>query len=127
MRIPLQSRRSSMDKQPERHFFYVLYCRDHSFYGGYTTDIVRREWEHNHGIGSKYTRTRRPVQCIYAEQFAMRSLAMRAEAHFKQLTRSAKIQFLTSHGLHFPLSSQLSARVILETGQVVVHKTEQKG
>ncbi len=38
------------------HYFYVLACKDGTFYGGYTTDLSRRLAEHNHGTGAKYTR-----------------------------------------------------------------------
>ena len=53
-------------------YFYVLWCKDRSFYAGYTTDLKRREKEHNEGIGAKYTRpvSRRPLKMIYAETFA---------------------------------------------------------
>ena len=46
------------------HYFYVLHCRDNTFYGGYTTDLARRLQEHNNGTGAKYTRLqkRRPVK-----------------------------------------------------------------
>ena len=47
----------------------MLLCADDSFYAGYTTDTLRREREHNKGIGSKYTKARRPVQMIYKEVF----------------------------------------------------------
>jgi putative endonuclease len=36
-------------------------CRDGSFYAGSTTDLDRRISEHNEGLGSAYTRSRRPV------------------------------------------------------------------
>lgn len=86
------------------HYFYVLLCRDQSLYGGYTTDLKRREQEHNKGIGAKYTRAqaRRPVKLIYAECFETRSDAMRAEALFKQQTRAQKDQYLANQGVRVP-------------------------
>lgn len=36
---------------------------------------LRREREHNKGIGSKYTKARRPVQMIYKEVFGSRTEA----------------------------------------------------
>lgn len=33
--------------ESSEHFFYVLKCSDNSYYGGYTTDVIRREAEHN--------------------------------------------------------------------------------
>ena len=87
-------------------FFYVLYCKDHSLYAGYTTDLKRREEEHNSGNGAKYTRpkSRRPLKMIYAESYQTRSEATKAEAAFKKLTRSNKEKYLKENGVLFPLS-----------------------
>ncbi|WP_297077311.1 GIY-YIG nuclease family protein [uncultured Enterococcus sp.] len=78
------------------HYFYVLECQDHSFYAGYTIDPKRRLTEHNDGRGAKYTRlpSRRPLQMIHLESFDTRSLAMKAEAAFKKLSRKQKEQYL---------------------------------
>ena len=76
--------------EDKKHYFYVLHCADDSFYAGYTTEPERREKEHNNGIGSKYTKTRRPVQMIYEQGFETRSDATNAEYAFKQLTRRQK-------------------------------------
>ncbi|EPX8803198.1 GIY-YIG nuclease family protein [Listeria monocytogenes] len=76
------------------HFFYVLKCSDNSYYGGYTTDIIRREAEHNAGIRCKYTKTRRPVKVIHFEKFETRSEATKAEAAFKKLSRKNKDAYL---------------------------------
>ncbi|EIA19294.1 GIY-YIG nuclease family protein [Listeria fleischmannii] len=76
------------------HFFYVLRCSDDTFYGGYTTDVIRREAEHNAGIRCKYTKTRRPVKVIHAEKFLTRSEATKAEAAFKKLPRKQKEIYL---------------------------------
>lgn len=87
-------------------YFYVLWCKDNSFYGGYTTDLLRREEEHNTGIGAKYTRpqSRRPLNMIYAETFETKAEAMKAEYAFKQLTRAKKEAYLKQWGVKFPLS-----------------------
>ncbi len=89
-------------------YFYVLWCKDRSFYAGYTTDLKRREQEHNEGIGAKYTRpaSRRPLKMIYAETFETRSEAMKAEAAFKRLTRPQKEHYLKNNGIQFPLSQK---------------------
>lgn len=78
------------------HFFYVLLCHDNSYYGGYTVDLTRRLEEHNSGMGAKYTHpaSRRPVKMIYAEAFATRSEATKAESAFKKLGRRQKEVFL---------------------------------
>lgn len=103
-------------KQPS--YFYVLWCRDNSFYAGYTTDLKRRELEHNDGIGAKYTRPahRRPLKMIYAETFETRSDAMKAEAAFKKLVRPQKEAYLRENDVVFPLSKN-KACVIKERGR----------
>lgn len=86
------------------HYFYVLHCGDDSFYAGYTTDTLRREQEHNKGIGSKYTKARRPVRMIYKEVFGSRTEATKAEAAFKKLSRKQKENFLKVRGDRLPSS-----------------------
>jgi putative endonuclease len=76
------------------HFFYVLECRDKSFYGGYTNNMEKRLAVHNEGKGAKYTRARRPVILLYKEEFETKSEAMKAEYAFKKLTRKEKERFL---------------------------------
>lgn len=82
----------------KQHYFYVLICKDGSFYGGYSTDLDRRLNEHNQGIGAKYTQpaSRRPVQMIHAEEFSTRSAATKAEAAFKKLSRRKKELYLAA-------------------------------
>jgi hypothetical protein len=41
---------------------YIVECRDGSYYVGSTTDLDRRIWQHNEGLGAQYTRHRRPVR-----------------------------------------------------------------
>ncbi|MBE1556198.1 GIY-YIG nuclease family protein [Sporosarcina limicola] len=78
-----------MDKT-DNHFFYVLECKDGSYYAGYTNDLEKRIRVHNEGKGAKYTRAKRPVRYIYHENFETKREAMRAEYQFKQLKRDAK-------------------------------------
>lgn len=85
-------------------YFYVLYCRDGTLYGGYTTDINRRLEEHNAGTGAKYTRlaSRRPVKMLLAEVYENRSQATKAEYHFKHQNRKKKEQYLAEKGIKQP-------------------------
>lgn len=72
------------------HWTYVVECADGSFYTGYTTDVQRRVREHNRGEGAKYTRGRRPVELVHAEEFDSKSAAMSREYEIKQLSRAEK-------------------------------------
>ena len=80
--------------EKNKFYFYVLECNDGSFYGGYTVDLERRIRTHNSGKGAKYTRSRRPVRCIYYEIHPTKSEAMRAEYRFKKLTRLEKEAYI---------------------------------
>ena len=77
-----------------KHYFYVLECRDTSFYAGYTNNLEKRIAAHNAGKGAKYTRARGPVTCIYFETFETKEQAMSAEYGFKQLKRPQKIDYI---------------------------------
>ena len=75
---------------PKKHYVYILKCADNTFYTGYTTDPERRAKVHNSGKGAKYTRSRRPVELIYTEEFDDKREAQRREYAIKQLTRTEK-------------------------------------
>lgn len=94
----------------DTHYFYVLLCKDNTFYGGYTTDLIRRLHQHNQGVGAKYTHpaSRRPLQMIHAESFATRSEATKAEAAFKKLVRKHKERYLTEQKEKNVLNTQSS-------------------
>jgi putative endonuclease len=51
-------------------WMYILECSDGSYYVGSTKNLERRLWEHNEGLGAKYTARRRPVKLAYAAEFA---------------------------------------------------------
>ncbi|WP_147535860.1 GIY-YIG nuclease family protein [Bacillus marasmi] len=76
------------------HYFYVLKCKDGSFYGGYTNNLKRRIEMHNQGKGAKYTRGRGPVELLYQKAFSNKSDALKAEYEFKSWSRKKKELFL---------------------------------
>ena len=71
-------------------FVYLLRCADGTLYCGWSTDLERRLRQHQAGSASRYTRTRRPVELVYAREFATRSEAMREEARIKALPAATK-------------------------------------
>ena len=77
-------------------YTYILRCNDGTFYTGWTTDIKRRVETHNRGCGSRYTRARLPVECLYMEESATKSEAMRREYQIKQLSRSQKAMLIAT-------------------------------
>ena len=74
-------------------FVYMLRCADGTLYTGITTDVERRVAEHNgnHGLGARYTRSRRPVTLAHVEPAGSRAEAARREAAIKQLDRACKL------------------------------------
>ncbi len=77
------------------NYTYMVKCKDGSFYTGWTTNLKRRLEQHNNGTGAKYTRSRRPVELVYYEQFATKEEAMRREAAIKKLTHAQKEQLMS--------------------------------
>ena len=75
---------------------YIIECRDGSLYTGITTDLEKRLAAHNAGKGAKYTTSRRPVQLVYYEDAANRSVASKREIAIKQLHRNAKLALFLS-------------------------------
>jgi putative endonuclease len=71
-------------------YFYIVKCRDGSFYSGITNNIEHRIKEHNKGTGAKYTSGRRPVKLIYSEKHATVSAAMKRESQVKNWSRTKK-------------------------------------
>ena len=85
---------------------YIARCADGTYYTGSTTDLVRRENEHNKGTASKYTRSRRPVTFVFHHEFASLPGAISAETRIKQWTRGKK-EALTKG--RFDLAAELAA------------------
>lgn len=71
-------------------YCYLLKCADGSFYCGWTVDPARRLRQHQCGKGSRYTRSRLPVQLVYCEQFQDREQAMRREREIKKMSHVKK-------------------------------------
>ena len=71
-------------------YTYIVRCSDGTLYTGYTNDIEKRTEAHNAGKGARYTRSRRPVELVYYEEFTTKEEAMSREWHIKRLTRKKK-------------------------------------
>ena len=72
------------------HYVYLVRCRDGSYYTGWTTDLAHRLAAHNAGHGAKYTRSRRPVELAYWEEYAEKGEALSREWHLKRLPHEEK-------------------------------------
>ncbi len=72
-------------------FVYVLRCSDDHYYVGMTHEAVeKRVGEHNAGTYDGYTKSRRPVTLVYAQQFDRITDAIAAERQLKGWTRAKK-------------------------------------
>lgn len=80
----------------DKHFTYIVRCKDESLYTGYTVDLQRRLKQHNTGRGAKYTRGRTPVELVYYEEFTSASDAMKRECVIKELSHKSKLNLINS-------------------------------
>ena len=77
-------------------YTYILRCSDDSLYCGYTNDLEKRLKAHNTGNGSKYTRSRCPVELVYFEEYESKHDALSREWQIKQLKRAQKLALIHS-------------------------------
>jgi putative endonuclease len=83
------------------YYVYILECADKTFYTGITTDVEKRILTHNtKKTGAAYTKARRPVKLVYAENCADRSAALKREYSIKQLSRKDKMELVTKRTVH---------------------------
>jgi len=73
---------------------YLLRCADDSLYCGISKDLEARIAQHNAGKGSKYTRSRLPVELVAASGELSRSDALKVEYAVKQKPANRKIDAL---------------------------------
>ena len=75
---------------------YVLQCADGTLYTGVARDLQKRLLQHNgaQAGGSKYTRGRRPVQLMWSDTAADRSVAQQREAAIKKLSKGEKLRLI---------------------------------
>jgi len=75
------------------YYVYIAECADKTLYTGITTDVVRREQQHNgeRKGGAIYTSSRKPVTIVYTEKLESKSLALKRELEIKKLSRSKKL------------------------------------
>lgn len=74
------------------YWVYILYCKNDTYYTGYTVNMMKRYQSHVNGTGRcKYTRSFKPLhiaQCWKIQ--GDKSLAMQIERYIKSLSRAEK-------------------------------------
>jgi len=86
----------------EEWHLYIAECADGSYYTGIAKDVEKRMAAHNAGKGSKYTKTRGPVQAVFREPQADYSAALRREYQVKTLSKKRKTRLIQGEFLPLP-------------------------
>ena len=72
-------------------FVYILRCRNGDYYTGSTrTSLEQRVAEHNAGQYDGFTKRRRPVELVFAQEFDRITDAIAAERQIKGWSRAKK-------------------------------------
>ena len=82
----------------KKYYIYILFCKNNTYYTGYTTDLERRYQEHVEGsCKCKYTRSFPPI-AIAASWHINASLSniLKLEYQIKQLTKAEKSLLIRS-------------------------------
>ncbi len=83
-----------MANQDSLWLVYLLRCRDGSLYCGVTKDLRARLALHRSGKGSKYVRSRLPVEVAFSTKKMTSSEAFGLERQVKKLSADKKLEFL---------------------------------
>ena len=80
----------------EKHYTYIVECKDGTLYTGYTNDLNKRIEKHNTAKGAIYTKYRAPVKLVYHEEYDDKIFAMKREYAIKQLSRKEKEELINN-------------------------------
>lgn len=81
-----------MDKE---YAVYILTSRKNTvLYTGVCGDLMKRVWEHKHGIGSKFTKRYNVNKLVYFEKYKDVHEAIHREKCIKEWRRSWKIELI---------------------------------
>jgi predicted GIY-YIG superfamily endonuclease len=69
---------------------YILKCSDGSYYTGHTDNLDERIAEHQTGEYCSYTREKRPVTLVFAQECSTRVEALESERRIKGWSRGKK-------------------------------------
>ncbi|MES2961898.1 MAG: GIY-YIG nuclease family protein [Pseudomonadota bacterium] len=72
-------------------YTYILECRNKSLYTGSTRNLEKRIYEHEQGLGSNYTKIRRPVKLIYYEEYERIDDAFNREKQLQTWSNKKKL------------------------------------
>ena len=81
-------------KKTTTYKVYMVECSDKSIYTGIAKDIEKRLGQHSRGVGSKYVRTRLPIQLQWSSKEMDLSNALKTEYKIKQWSKTRKLQWI---------------------------------
>lgn len=87
---------------PSPWHVYALVLRNGAIYMGASNNVEKRIAEHARGVGSKCTRSGRPVKHLATSEAMSRLEALRLEAALKQLPRARKLVWVEAHAVVAP-------------------------
>jgi putative endonuclease len=96
-----------MVTETDKHFVYILECKDGTYYTGYTNEMTKRLRKHEEGRGAKYTRGRGPFRIVFQEAFSTKNEAMRAEFAIKKLNRARKERLIKEGSVSYVATKEL--------------------
>ena len=92
---------------------YILQCSDGSFYTGVTNDLDRRLSEHAEGLSGAYTKTRRPVKCVWVSDELDIQDAIVLEKQVKGWRRAKKLALIQDRVHDLPFLSACYSKTAL--------------
>ncbi|HEY0889067.1 MAG TPA: GIY-YIG nuclease family protein [Nocardioides sp.] len=75
-------------------FTYMLRCADDSLYVGSTRNLEKRLFEHQSGLGATYTRSRRPVELVWCEEYDNIGAAFTREKQIQNWSRAKRLALI---------------------------------
>ena len=81
-----------MTKKDKNWKVYLVKCADNSLYCGIAKDVVGRVEKHNSGKGAKYTRSKLPVELVFASNGMSKCEALKLEHVVKKQPAGDKIK-----------------------------------
>jgi predicted GIY-YIG superfamily endonuclease len=87
-------------------FTYMLKCSDGSYYVGSTWNLERRLFEHNCGVGARYTARRRPVLLVWSQEFARIDEAFALEKRIQNWSRAKRLALIEGRLADLPALSR---------------------
>jgi len=81
---------------------YILQCSDGSYYVGSTRDLEKRIEQHATGAGASYTRSRRPVRLVFAEEYERVDEAFAREKQIQGWSRAKRAALIARSAQSLP-------------------------